>query len=307
MANLDASWPLNIETKFVEMLVELMNQGRLVDGHMHPNQWFPIASQLSDMFGVTYTARKCSEKYKRLGMNHHEFSDLLTRETGFRWDPISNTVNKKASHFHRKGSPNFELLGVLFNGSTTRGVLKHSCAQDPPNIDEENELDDELRFGMLLSSARSASDSAPRGSGDADVVDRGNPHASPNGGVVINGSGHLAKRTVVEASSGSGSRSCRKGKEPTSSYMNDAIKEFTETTRLKKDLMMAKAIRGSQDASSAAIFDPMTKCTALLTKTTPELDDDHYFKAVELLRDKELQKAFISMPPKRSLSWILRL
>ena len=40
----------------------------------------------------------------------------------------------------------------------------------------------------------------------------------------------------------------------------------------------------------------MTKCIELLTEAAPEFDDVHYFEAIDLLRDKELQKAFIFMP-----------
>ena len=44
---------------------------------------------------------------------------------------------------------NYELLGTLFNDSTTIGVLRHSSNEDPPNSEEEKELDNALlHFGM---------------------------------------------------------------------------------------------------------------------------------------------------------------
>lgn len=61
------------------------------------------------------------------------------------------------------------------------------------------------------------------------------------------------------------------------------------------------------DASSAYLHDPMTKCMQLLTEAAPYLDDDRYFVAVELLKDKEMQKAFISMSNERRLAWIAQM
>lgn len=84
--------------------------------------------------------------------------------------------------------------------------------------------------------------------------------------------------------------------------MNDALKEFTETVRLKKDLMIAEAMRGNQESGSSAIFDPITRCVELLTEFVPDLDDDRYFRVVELLWDKELQRALISMLKERRLA-----
>jgi hypothetical protein len=41
------------------------------------------------------------------------------------------------------------MLGLIFNSSTTIGVLRHSSARTPPDSDEEEELNDALlRFGM---------------------------------------------------------------------------------------------------------------------------------------------------------------
>ncbi|GLT57361.1 hypothetical protein SLA2020_303390 [Shorea laevis] len=160
-----AIWPPECENKFVQLLVELVNTGRIVNGSVHMNLWSPIASQLSDQTGRTYTAKQCRTKYTRLRINHREFSNLLHHRTGLGWDPISNTVhgtesqwqsylriNRKAGRFRKKGCPNYEMLGLIFNGSTATGVLRHSSARTPPNSDEEEMLNDAmLQFGMHVS------------------------------------------------------------------------------------------------------------------------------------------------------------
>lgn len=93
---------------------------------------------------------------------------------------------------------------MLFNRSTTRDVLRHSFAQDPPNIDEDNELDDKLRFGMHLSFGRTVGCNTVQGIGSSAFMNHGNPHAAPNSRVVISDDRHFEKRPMVE---GDGSRS----------------------------------------------------------------------------------------------------
>jgi hypothetical protein len=51
--------------------------------------------------------------------------------------------------FSKEGYLNYELLGLIFNGSTAIEVLWHSCARTPPDSDEEDELNNALLwFGM---------------------------------------------------------------------------------------------------------------------------------------------------------------
>jgi transcriptional regulator with AAA-type ATPase domain len=93
MSSREAQWPLDIETRFVNLLVDMVTDGRIVNDHVHPDLWVSIVSEFSTMIGTIYTAKQCSDKYKRLRINHHEFSELLRDETGLGWDPISNTIH----------------------------------------------------------------------------------------------------------------------------------------------------------------------------------------------------------------------
>jgi hypothetical protein len=93
MSSGEAQWPLDIETQFVNLLVDMVIDGRIVNGHVHPDLWVSIASEFSTMIGTIYTAKQCSDKYKRLRINHREFSKLLRDETGLGWDPVANIVH----------------------------------------------------------------------------------------------------------------------------------------------------------------------------------------------------------------------
>ena len=89
----DASiWSPEFEHTFVQLLVDLVNNGRIVNGSVNINMWSSIADKMSELTGRTYTATQCWTKFLRLRMNHREFSDLLHHKTGFGWDPMSKTV-----------------------------------------------------------------------------------------------------------------------------------------------------------------------------------------------------------------------
>ncbi|KAJ4823265.1 hypothetical protein Tsubulata_022742, partial [Turnera subulata] len=46
--------------------------------------------------------------------------------------------------FEKKGCDHYDLLGLIFNRSTTTGGLHHSSGLEPPNSDEERRLDEEF-------------------------------------------------------------------------------------------------------------------------------------------------------------------
>ncbi|RVX19112.1 hypothetical protein CK203_008567 [Vitis vinifera] len=46
-----------------------------------------------------------------------------------------------------KECPKYNLLGLIFNPSTATGVLHYSSTQDPPNTNDEDEVDDNLEHG----------------------------------------------------------------------------------------------------------------------------------------------------------------
>jgi len=56
---------------------------------------------------------------------------------------ISFQVHPKAAQFQKKGCDHYKLLEIIFNKNNATGVLHHSSTQDPPNTDDENELDDQ--------------------------------------------------------------------------------------------------------------------------------------------------------------------
>lgn len=134
-------------------------------------------------------------------------------------------MNKKARRFRSKGCLNYELLGLLFNGSTGTIVLQHSSAQNPPTTDDENELNDALiRFGVHITSEGSVGGySVGDVAGSSQRVNC-NRNDGRNPGVLIGGRTNSGKRSMsCQDVSRSRSRS-KKEKDLASSYMSDALK-----------------------------------------------------------------------------------
>ncbi|KAL6347661.1 hypothetical protein AAG906_026189 [Vitis piasezkii] len=63
------------------------------------------------------------------------------------WRRMLLETHPNANKFHSKGSSYYKLLGLIFNPSTTTGVLHYFSTQDPPNTDDEDEMDDNLEHG----------------------------------------------------------------------------------------------------------------------------------------------------------------
>ncbi|RVW62985.1 hypothetical protein CK203_059293 [Vitis vinifera] len=74
--------------------------------------------------------------------------DIMVNEVNKRKpDKIASGHTPNAKGFCSKGCPNYNLLGLIFNPSTATGALHYSSTQDPPNIDDEDVMDDNLEHG----------------------------------------------------------------------------------------------------------------------------------------------------------------
>jgi hypothetical protein len=105
-----------------------------------------------------------------------------------------------------------------------------------------------------------------------------------------------------------GLRLKKKEKEQHALYMSDAFKEIITTALLKQVMLKVKVARNSMHIGSSAHFDPMTRCISISGEIALDLDDDYYFKVVDIFKDNAtMQKAFIKMPDEKRLGWLGRL
>jgi hypothetical protein len=218
------------------------------------------------------------------------------------------------------------LLGLIFNGSTATGVLRHSSARTPPDSDEEDELNDALlRFGMHVSARGNAGvgDGAGVGSGYGGAggsgggTNNGGDHVPPtNRGIVIGGNGR-SKRPVDNSGASSDSKRRGKGKASSSSIdslRSDALKEFCDLSRLRREILIQDQQRmssgeGSAGAagSGASYSNTMSRAISILDEIAPDLDDARYLKAFDLFKDESTRNGFIALAPARKKAWVASL
>ena len=187
------------------------------------------------------------------------------------------------------------MLGLIFNPSTATDALHYSSTQDPPNTDDEDEMDDNLEHGGVHVDV------------DTEIPD--DPPQPEMAGGVTTRSGKRVTDSLLE----------RKGKkESRLSQMGDALKAWveaskarTETSRARTEALLARVDRyksgTSSEATSGGTTDfSITRCMAAL-QTIELLDNDKYLKVVEKFTVQEWREIFMNMPDERKMAWLDRL
>ncbi|RVW82916.1 L10-interacting MYB domain-containing protein [Vitis vinifera] len=242
------TWRGNIEKIFIDVMVNEVNKGNMDSGTFSTNTWRRILLEVNSQGKRNFNLKQLKQKFNRLRAMHREFSDLL-KHTGFGWDAETNTVHAleetwqnyirahpNAKRFRSKGCPNYNLLGLIFNPSTATGALHYSSTQDPPNTDDEDEMDDNLEHGGVHVDV------------DTEIPD--DPPQPEMAGGVTTRSGKRVTDSLLE----------RKGKkESRLSQMGDALKAWveaskarTETSRARTEALLARVDRYKSGTSSEA-------------------------------------------------------
>ncbi|KAL6318090.1 hypothetical protein AAG906_035235 [Vitis piasezkii] len=285
------TWRGNIEKIFIDIMVNEVNKGNMDSGTFSTNTWRRILLEVNSQGKRNFNLKQLKQKFNRLRAMHREFSDLL-KHTGFGWDAETNTVHAleetwqnyirahpNAKRFRSKGCPNYNLLGLIFNPSTATGALHYSSTQDPPNTDDEDEMDDNLEHGGVHVDV------------DTEIPD--DPPQPEMAGGVTTRSGKRVTDSLLE----------RRGN--ALKAWVEASKARTETSRARTEALLARVDRyksgTSSEATSGGTTDfSITRCMAAL-QTIELLDNDKYLKAVEKFTMPEWREIFMNMPDERKM------
>ncbi|XP_034710795.1 L10-interacting MYB domain-containing protein-like [Vitis riparia] len=301
------TWSSNIEKIFIDIMLNEVNKGNMDSGTFSTKTWRRILLEVNCQGKRNFKLKHLKKKFNRLRAMHREFSDLL-KHTGFGWDVETNMVNAleetwqnyiqahpNAKRFRSKGCPNYNLLGLIFNPSTATSALHYSCTQDPPNNDDEDEMDDNLEHGGVHV--------------DVDTKIPNNPlRPEMVGGVTTHSRKHATNSPLKR----------RGKKESKLSQMEAALKAWaeaskarTETSQARTKALLARTKRyesgTSNEVTSVGTNDfSITKCMIAL-QTIDLLDNDKYLKAIEKFTTPEWREIFMNMPDERKRAWLDRL
>jgi hypothetical protein len=80
-------------TFFFQLIVECVHNSSIVRGSVNKELWPKLTRVMNERTNRVWTAGQISSKYGRLRTDHKEFSELLNDESGFGWDPTTNTIS----------------------------------------------------------------------------------------------------------------------------------------------------------------------------------------------------------------------
>jgi hypothetical protein len=91
------NWTDEEDDTFVGLLIDYVNGCSIVRGSVHSQCWVEICNIMNGMTARQWTVGPLSSKYNRLRTDQREFSELLNDQTGFGWDPVTNTISGSAT------------------------------------------------------------------------------------------------------------------------------------------------------------------------------------------------------------------
>lgn len=169
------------------------------------------------------------------------------------------------------------MLGLLFNKTTATGVLHFSSTQDPPNTDEECELDEPyLNAGIHV---------------DVENDSRGQEHTTHHGKRPM----HL-ERSKPKKSAKEGNKF---------SERTDSILNLTESSKTRLDARSAKASDSEEFGESVFIGDKFSLEKGIkILNQYEDMDNATFFKVLKVIYNLNDRIAFITMPDNRRKDWM---
>ncbi|KAG5063476.1 hypothetical protein JHK85_004659 [Glycine max] len=209
-----------------------------------------------------------------------------TSRTGVTWEMESNKVNapddvwdkliKKGRHYKNFKKHGFEydydILGDIFNSSTTTGKLSHASTQEPPNSDEERAMEgDFLTKGIHINVFDDEKD--------------------------IKGLRHKRKEIFS-----SGERYRKEGKTSNKEMLDKIVSiwSYSMSQRTTTSRAREERYKGKTSQATSPISDPYSaKAYMELLNNMQNVPTSVYFKLMEKFTSKHWRQMFIVMDAER--------
>ncbi|XP_057430818.1 uncharacterized protein At2g29880-like [Lotus japonicus] len=275
-------WTTQNTKIFIDIIYDRVKKGQLQGSTFKKTIWEEINIELQKTSGAPLPdgVERLKGKFNRLRLQHREFSTLISR-TGVTWDPEANKVNspeevweemyKKGKFYKQFKKHGFEhdyyILGEIFNSSTATGKLSQASTQEPPNSDEEREIEEDfLSKGVHI---------------DSKVIDVDGEDLQ-----------EVSKRRKVTGTSSEGRR--KEAKNSRLDVLESAVTKWSNA-------MDARADRYKNEVDSSA--DACIKLLDSMDGISPKV----FSIAVEKFTNKDLRKMFIAMSSIRKMDWLASL
>ncbi|KAL7098500.1 hypothetical protein ACP275_09G021400 [Erythranthe tilingii] len=149
----DASWDLRTIGTFLELMHSQFKKGQFLSSTFSDQIYKGIAAEMFVKHRKEYTVTQLKGKACRLRVLWRKFHDLITKKTGFGWDPLTCTVtapedywsswiaeNPNEASLRKKGLPHYDLCTEMFSNSVATGSISRSSTMAPLDSDDEDAL-----------------------------------------------------------------------------------------------------------------------------------------------------------------------
>ncbi|KAJ1407041.1 Myb/SANT-like domain [Sesbania bispinosa] len=289
-------WTTQNTKAFIEKNYGRLKKGQLQGSTFKITIWEEINNELTEITGTNYGVDKLKGKFNRLRQLHREFSTLLSR-TGVTWDSEANKVHapEEKGRFYKNFKKHgfeldYDILGEIFNSSTTTGKLSQAFTQQPPTSDEERDLE-----GDFLTKGVHVEPDVFDCDGD-DLQELRNKRKA-----VDSSSDH--RRKVVKNSS-------KDTLEATLSLWTNSMSARSEASKARTEASKAKADRYEAKLSQATSpeTDPYsTEACMEMLDSIEDISTEVYNNVLMKFTNKDWRVMFIRMPSFRRKDWLASL
>ncbi|PON56545.1 Myb/SANT-like domain containing protein [Trema orientale] len=335
-------WTPLMDRYFIDLMLEQVRNGSMLNHKFSKLAWTDMVAKFSAEFGFQYDKDVLKSRFLNLRRRFNDMKSLLG-QNGFAWDEMQQTIAAAADlwdayvkehpdvkSYRNRTLPNINDLYLIFGDAST--IEKDSYSSH--SVDAE---DDDLEVNIGEEDVQSpANISPPRVSGEEDpdavsyrdgILDSYDELCAAFGYEVPNGRSHVSIKREMEnniPTMGMGmddifcdlqsparefeisdQRKKRKSstlsKSECSKKVQRIIKEEMEETFDEKPGLEKWLVSSGEENDHCSI-----ESVVAALETVPDMNDELFLEACELLEDERKAKMFVAMDVTARKKWLLR-
>ncbi|OVA18483.1 Myb/SANT-like domain [Macleaya cordata] len=284
------NWTPPMDNYLIDIMIDHVHKGYKIGKTFHREAWMYMLELFNTKFGLQLDKEVLKNRYKKLRTQYNAMSTLLSN-SGFRWDETRQLVtaddsvwddylkeHPEARSYRTKTVPNYNSLCVIYGNSIGDGRYNNS------GHDQNLKSVPIGVFGTPQSPLISASHE------DLAIEDM-QEESSQSGGSMDIFNGGSNKRPYETPST---SQHSRKSMRSSGNSMLDALREMAVAVT-----MLANKKKENDTTS------PLENVVNALN-ATPDLDEDLYLDACDLLEDEQKAKMFLALDVTIRKKWLMR-
>ncbi|KAL2228788.1 UNVERIFIED_CONTAM: hypothetical protein Sindi_1858500 [Sesamum indicum] len=290
-------WNSEMEHVFIELMHEEFITHRLQSSTFPHSMWARITDRMNSITGqgCRFTPVQLKGKLNRLRRAWRLLNDILSRGTGWGWDPELNTITDEAGRLEelyrenpdykkvvQRGLQRFDLCTQMFSQNTAIGGLTRSSSQQRRTVQNSNNVDDEEMDGTHSGTRRSRDEYEDTTFSQSQPMTSGEEFFSSPGSA-----------PVSAGPSGSSRRSRR---------------ATSELHAMKCETMdrLNESLQGKIDRTGPKATESIERCVDELTKFQ-DLSDIIFTTALERFHSHSTRTIFLRLNDENKLRWLYSL